>query len=156
MDGDLGRLGDGPQKNLRLGDGPCIRPPNVLRSSVVGCARKYEESKKWCHEGIILWNRVFSREERGSYMIFVTVKMWKIWWKILTIWKTWSMTKKKSSEILSVKIDIFSWKNLIQKSWSAKFFSVPQTRRQVYATESYCDLSVWELNENAMYYCAWE
>ena len=28
--------------------GPCIRPPNILRSrpSVVECARKYEQSKK--------------------------------------------------------------------------------------------------------------
>jgi len=29
-----------------VGDGPCIRRPNILRSSVVGCARKYEQSKK--------------------------------------------------------------------------------------------------------------
>ena len=28
------------------GGGPCIRLPNILRSSVVGCARKYEKSKK--------------------------------------------------------------------------------------------------------------
>ena len=41
--GDLG--GTVPQ-SLRWGDGPCIRPPNILRSSVVGCARKYEQSKK--------------------------------------------------------------------------------------------------------------
>src|SRR6218665_479848 len=33
-------------QSLRWGDGPCIRPPNILRSSVVGCARKYEKSKK--------------------------------------------------------------------------------------------------------------
>ena len=45
MGGDLGRLGDGPLK-FEVGDGPCIRPPNILRSSVVGCARKYEQSKK--------------------------------------------------------------------------------------------------------------
>jgi len=39
-----------------------------------------------------------------------------------------------SSEILAVKMDIFSEKNLIQKSWSVKNSSVPQTRRQVSAT----------------------
>ena|SRR6218665_116471 len=33
---------------FEVGDGPCIRPPNILRSSVVGCARKYEKSKKRC------------------------------------------------------------------------------------------------------------
>src|SRR6218665_1067251 len=27
--GDLGGLGDGPPKNLRWGDGPCIGPPNI-------------------------------------------------------------------------------------------------------------------------------
>jgi len=36
--------------------------------------------------------------------------------------KTWSMTKKK---ILAVKMDIFSEKNVIQKSWPARNFSVP-------------------------------
>ena len=40
--------------------------------------------------------------------------------------KTWSMIKKRkrSSEILGVKMEIFP-KNLIQKSWSAKKNSVP-------------------------------
>jgi len=28
------------------GDGPCIRPPNISRSSVVRCVRKYEVSKE--------------------------------------------------------------------------------------------------------------
>jgi len=48
-----GDWGDGPKKTLRWGDSPCIRTPNILRSSVVGCARKYEQSKKWCHKGIL-------------------------------------------------------------------------------------------------------
>jgi len=44
--GDLGRTGGTVPPNLRWGDGPCIGPPNILRSSVVGWARKLEESKK--------------------------------------------------------------------------------------------------------------
>src|SRR6218665_2476059 len=45
--GDLGGQGGrSPPKNLRWGDGPCIGPPNILRSSVVGWARKLEERKK--------------------------------------------------------------------------------------------------------------
>ena len=46
------------------------------------------------------------------------------------------MTKKRSSEIFGVKTEIFSGKNVIQKSWSTRnLFSVPpQTRRQVSAT----------------------
>jgi len=52
------------------------------------------------------------------------------------ILKTWSMTKKKeikrSSEILSVKMEIFSEKNVILVG--EKFFRPPQTRHQVSAT----------------------
>ena len=40
----------GRPPKFEMGDGPCIRPPNILRSSVVGCAQKYEQSKK---KGII-------------------------------------------------------------------------------------------------------
>ena len=39
---------------------------------------------------------------------------------------------KKSSEILGVKMEIFSLKRY-SESWSAKFFPCPQTRRQVSA-----------------------
>src|SRR6218665_2412733 len=38
--GDLGGTGGTVPQNLRWGDGPCIGPPNILRSSVVGWARK--------------------------------------------------------------------------------------------------------------------
>src|SRR6218665_793468 len=49
--GDLGRTGGmAPQKNLRWGDGPCIRPPNILRSSVVGCAKVRTEKKSFIKE----------------------------------------------------------------------------------------------------------
>src|SRR6218665_2638408 len=44
--GDLGGAGGRFPKKLEVGDGPCIRSPNILRSSVVGCTRKYEQSKK--------------------------------------------------------------------------------------------------------------
>src|SRR6218665_1531382 len=100
-------------------------PPNILRSSVVGCARKYEQSKK----GVFL-------VRKESYTTFRSniVNIRKIWEKEGKIRKIWSMTKKKSSEIFAVKMDIFSEKDVIQKSWSAKNLSVPQTRRQVSAT----------------------
>jgi len=48
MGGDLGMLGDDPQKTFEVGDGPCIRPPNILRSTVMGCEAKYELTKKRC------------------------------------------------------------------------------------------------------------
>src|SRR6218665_1479139 len=38
MGGDLGCLGTAPQK-LRWGNGPCIRPSNIWRSSVIGSVR---------------------------------------------------------------------------------------------------------------------
>ena len=43
MGGDLGGPGDGLPKNLRWWDGPWIRPPNIWRSSVKGCAGKVYE-----------------------------------------------------------------------------------------------------------------
>ena len=51
--GDLGGLGDGPPK-FEVGTAHASAPPNILRSSVVGCAGKYEKSYKNC----------FSCEER--------------------------------------------------------------------------------------------
>src|SRR6218665_1025164 len=50
---------------------------------------------------------VFFLVKKGSYTTFNTVKKRKIG-------KTWSMTKKRSSEIFGVKIAIFSGKNVIQ------------------------------------------
>src|SRR6218665_3474123 len=46
MGGDLGETGGTVPPKFEFGGGPCIRPPNILRSSVVGCARKYEKCKK--------------------------------------------------------------------------------------------------------------
>src|SRR6218665_2899472 len=59
-----------PPKKFDVGDGPCIRPPNILRRSVVGCARKYEQSKK----GVFL-------VRKGSYTTVNIVKIRKLWEK---------------------------------------------------------------------------
>src|SRR6218665_3912816 len=87
--------GDDPPQSLRWGDSPCIRLPNILRSSVVGCARKYEKSKKG----------VFLVRER-SCTTFNKVKIRKIRQKRGKIRKTWSMTKKWSSEIFAGEMEI--------------------------------------------------
>ena len=50
--GDLGGLGEGPPQNLRSGGRPMYPPPNISRSSVIGCVWKYELSKKKCDDGI--------------------------------------------------------------------------------------------------------
>jgi len=42
----VGHLGDGPSKTFEEGNGPCIRLPNILRSTVIGCEAKYELIKK--------------------------------------------------------------------------------------------------------------
>ena len=78
MGGDLGGLGGRPDPTFEVGDGPCIgfiRPPNILRTIVLSDA---SESTKRVKRGVmkelfceILVNKV-------SYMIFDTVKMWKI------------------------------------------------------------------------------
>src|SRR6218665_959946 len=75
---------------------------------------------------------------KGSYRgstTFNIVKIRKIWEKKGKIRKTWSMTKKMSSEILALKMEIFSQKNpSFGKLGARKNFSSPQTRRQVSAT----------------------
>src|SRR6218665_3298443 len=97
-------------------------PPNILRSSVVGCARKCEQSKKGViKEFSFLKYIVVFLVRKGSYTTFNIVKIGLriiAWEKKGKIRKTWSMTKKRSSEIFAVKIEIFFQKNLIQKSWS--------------------------------------
>jgi len=37
-----------PPQNLRWRDGLCIRPPNIMRSAVIGCEAKYELTKQRC------------------------------------------------------------------------------------------------------------
>jgi len=60
-------------KNLRWGgqrDGPCIRPPNIWRSSVIGSMAKYKQTKKGGKEEIYFWNRRFS-SRKGSYLLYI-------------------------------------------------------------------------------------
>ena len=54
---------------------------------------------------------------KGSNITFNIANIGKIWENQGKIWKIWSMTKKWSSEIFATKMEIFSPKNLIQKSW---------------------------------------
>jgi len=106
--GDLGGLGGRPPK-IEVGDGPCILPPPpIFWSSVVGCARKYEQSKK----------NVFL-VRKGSYTTFNIGKIREKKWKIR---KTRSMTKKGHKKFLPWKGKFFPEKTVIQKSWSAKKF----------------------------------
>src|SRR6218665_116306 len=78
--GDLGGLGGRSPSKFEVGDGPCIRPggrpmhpsPNILRSSVVGCARRYEQSKKGCHIGIFFYEIVVFLVRKGSKTTFNT------------------------------------------------------------------------------------
>src|SRR6218665_1907842 len=120
--GPGGTEGDGPPK-FEVGYGPCIRPPpNILRSSVVGCARKYEQSFK---KGVI--KEFFSEIvvfilRKGSYTTFNVAKIRKIWEKKGKIRKNWSMTKKGHQKCWPSKWKFFQKK---PNSWSAKKFSVP-------------------------------
>src|SRR6218665_396808 len=118
--GDLGGLGGRfPPKILGAGDGPCIRPPNILRSSVVGCARKNEQSKN----GVIkefFSEIVVVHVRKGSYTTLNIVKDMENPGKGREILKTWSMTKKGHQKFWPGKCTFFSEKNVIQKSWSPK------------------------------------
>src|SRR6218665_2112680 len=70
--GHLGGTGweDGPPKILGGEDGPCIRPQYFEKYSVVGCVRKYELSKKRCHQGIFTEIEVFL-VKKGPYMSYI-------------------------------------------------------------------------------------
>src|SRR6218665_3571224 len=108
--------------------------PNILRSSVVGCAGKYEQSKK----GVI--KEFFSEivaflVKKGSYTTFNIVKKGKIWEKKGKIRKTWSMTKKRSSEIFGRENgNFFRRKRHSEILIREKNFRPPQIRLQVSAT----------------------
>src|SRR6218665_1601205 len=73
---------------------------------------------------------------KGSYTTLNTVKIREIWEKKGKIRKTRSMTKRRSSEILAVKIEIFSEKTSFRNLGPRKICPSPQTRRQVSATET--------------------
>jgi len=62
MGGDLGRTGGTVPQNLRWGDGPCILPPNILRSTVIGCEAKYELTKKGVKEEFLSEMEVFGED----------------------------------------------------------------------------------------------
>src|SRR6218665_1176512 len=72
--GNLSGLGGRSPQSLRLGDGPCIRPPpNILRSSVVGCA--HGKSKK----GVFLVRKVRSSGIFSEkYVILVLAKFFRL------------------------------------------------------------------------------
>src|SRR6218665_4093747 len=98
----MGRGGDlgGRPQNLRWGGQPTHPSPNILRNSVVGCVQKHEQSKKSIIKEF-LSEIVVVLVRKGSYISYMT----------FNTGKTWSMTKKRSSEILAVKMEIFSKKN---------------------------------------------
>ena len=66
MGGNLGGTGE-TAPTFDVGDGPCIRPPNILRNSVVRCVRKYELSKKGVMKEFCYEIELF-REERAVYV----------------------------------------------------------------------------------------
>src|SRR6218665_2369701 len=98
--------------------------PSIFCEVVLSDAR---ESKKRVKKGVVkkfFSEIVFFLVRKGSYTTFNRVKIRKIWEKKGKIRKTRSTTKKRSSEISTVKMEIFSEKNIIQKSWSVKILCV--------------------------------
>ena len=68
LGGDLGGTGGTPPK-FEVGDGPCIRPPNILRSTIMGSEAKYELTKKRCQGGIFLSEIEVFGQEKGVNML---------------------------------------------------------------------------------------
>ena len=67
-----GDWGDAPQKIRGGGDGQCIRSPNILRSSVIGCVSKYEPTKKRCHEGMFCSEIEVFWQEKGHMCYIIS------------------------------------------------------------------------------------
>ena len=63
------------------------------------------------------------------------------------------MTKKRSSEILAVKMEIFSEKKRHSEILVCEKISVPQTRRQVSATDTRYLQDMWKCDDYLGYYC---
>jgi len=51
-----GVLEEGPPK-FEVGDGPCLRPPKILRSTVIGCEAKHELTKKIFRRNLGFWKK---------------------------------------------------------------------------------------------------
>jgi len=56
--------GDSPPNKFEVGDGPYIRPHNILRIIVVGCEEKYEVTKRKFQRRIKSSETEVSRQER--------------------------------------------------------------------------------------------
>ena len=70
MGGDLGGLGAVLPKIWGWWTAHASVSSIFLRDSVVGCARKYEQSKRKCHQGIIFWNKGFFSWRMGHVWHF--------------------------------------------------------------------------------------
>src|SRR6218665_3084438 len=93
--GNLGETEGRSPPKFEVGDGPCIRPPNILRSSVVGCARKYEKSKK----GVFVVRKGSCTKGHVRHL----TKQSEDPEKSVKIRTTWSMTKKGHEKFLPLK-----------------------------------------------------
>ena len=54
------------------GDGPCIRPPIILRITVIGCEAKYELAKIRCQGGLFLSKIEVFGEEKGGHICYIS------------------------------------------------------------------------------------
>src|SRR6218665_126714 len=129
MGGDLGALRGSPPK-FEVRGRPMHPSPNILRSSVVGRVRKCELSEKrrherrherFCYEKEVLLVKKGPYTCTSSYRTFDTVKTGK---------------SEKVSEILGVKMEIFSQNRSLRNFGVPILFRPPKTtRRQVSAYE---------------------
>ena len=86
--------GGGPQK-FEVGDGPCIRPPTILRTTIIGCEAKYKLPKRRFSGGISSGEiEVFGRKRINRYCISDLLGRLK--------YKVQRMTKKSHQKFFAV------------------------------------------------------
>jgi len=138
MGGDLGGLGGRSPQNLRWRGRHASAPPSLIFWEVVfvGCAQKHEQSKERCNQGIIFWNRGFSREEGVTYDITCSKDMKNLIKDMKTLKKYGQWLKKVIRNFWAWKWKFFAKKTSFRNLTLRNCFPSPQTRRQVSAYDS--------------------
>ena len=126
--GDLGGLGGRSPPKFAVGDGPCIGPPpQIFREVVLSDVCERMNRVKNCLIKEFFSEIVVFLCRKGRIGYLITVNKGKSE-------KPGRWLKKRSSEILGLKMDTFSRKNRHFRNFGPrKFFPSPQTRRQVSA-----------------------
>jgi len=134
--GDLGGTGGTVPPKFEVGGPPMHWSPPIFWEIVLWDGRESSNRVKMVSSRNSFLKYCFFLVKKESYTIFYTVKIRRIWKERVKTRKSRSMTKKRSSEFLGVKMEIFPKKTSFINFGPRKILPSPQTQRQVSATGS--------------------